>query len=120
MSKKILIVDDEPDILKVIVFRLKKLGYEIITAVEGEGALDLIKDEKPDLIILDLRLPKKCGNEICLDIKKHNNLKDIPVIIVTASSDKIKEIAKDCQADDYILKPFDSEEFINKIKGYFE
>ena len=118
MVRKILIVDDEPDVLKVIIFRLKKMGYEVISAVDGEGVLDLIKKEKPDFIFLDLRLPKISGSEICLSIKNDQELRCIPVIIITASSDKIKEIAKECKADGYILKPFNPDELISKIKSF--
>ena len=75
----------------------------------------VIKKEKPDFIFLDLRLPKISGSEICLKIKTDQELKNIPVIIITASSDRIKEIAKDCKADDYCLKPFKPEEFVEAL-----
>ena len=120
MTKKILIIDDEPDILKVIVYRLKKLNYEVITAVSGEGAIDLIKKEMPNLIFLDLRLPKINGDEICLNIKADSSISGIPVILITASSNNIAEITKNCKADDYCLKPFTPEELIAKTEKYIK
>lgn len=118
MGKKILIIDDEPDLLKVATFRLRKSGYEVLTAVDGKGALDLLKREQPDLIFLDLRLPVMSGYEVCRSIKSDDRLKHIPVILFTASSDRISEKAKEMCADDYIIKPFEPEDLIEKIKKF--
>jgi CheY-like chemotaxis protein len=118
MTKKIVVVDDEPDVLKVEVFRLKKLGYEVYTAVNGKDGLDLIREKKPDLILLDLRLPVMEGTEVCIQVKKDEGTKDIPVILITASSDCVVEKVKLCQADDYILKPFDTAELAEKLAKF--
>lgn len=119
MPRRILVVDDEPDILRIVTFRLKKLGYEIITAVNGQEALDLIKEKRPDLILLDLRLPVIDGYEVCKRLKTDEEFKQIPIILLTASSaGKISERTSEFKADDYIIKPFESEELLEKVKKF--
>lgn len=119
MTKKILVVDDEPDILKVVTFRVKKLEYEVVTATNGQEALDLIQKEEPDLILLDIELPVMNGYEVCQRVKTNEKLKHIPIIFLTASiASKIAEKVKEFNADDYLIKPFDSEELLKKIKNF--
>ena len=119
MAKKILVVDDEPDILKVVIFRLKKLGHEIATATNGQEALDSIQKEKPDLILLDLRLPVIDGYEVCKRLKTDEELKHIPIILLTASTaGSIAEKTKEFKADDYLIKPFDMKELRAKVKKF--
>ena len=119
MAKKILVVDDEPDILKVVIFRLKRAGYDVSTAVDGQGALDLVHKDKPDLMLLDLRLPIIDGTEVAKRVKSDEELKNIPIIILTASSDasRYKEI-EEIKADDFMLKPFNPEELMVKVKKF--
>ncbi|MCF7878678.1 MAG: response regulator [Candidatus Omnitrophica bacterium] len=120
MTKKILIVDDEPDILKIVIFRLKGKGYQTISARSGENALQLLAGNRPDLIILDLRLPGINGDEVCRKIKADEKLKDIPVILLTASTGQdIEKLSKEIGAVDFIRKPFDSQNFINKVENIF-
>ncbi|MCF7916372.1 MAG: response regulator [Candidatus Omnitrophica bacterium] len=120
MSKKVLIVDDEPDILKIVIFRLKAKGYQTISATSGEEALQLLGESKPALIILDLRMPGINGDELCRKIKADENLKEIPVILLTASTGQdIEKLAQEIGAIDFIRKPFDNQEFINKIENVF-
>ena len=115
-KKKILIVDDEPDILKLTSLRLKKLGYDVLTAVDGKEALDAIRSETPDLVLLDLLLPIMDGAEVCKRVKNDKKLRHIPIILFTAHSDTMTaEKAKSFGADGYIVKPFDPEELMNKI-----
>ncbi|MDD3374144.1 MAG: response regulator [Candidatus Omnitrophica bacterium] len=118
MSKKILAVDDEPDILKVVIFRLKKEGYDIKTAINGQMALDMIAEDRPDLILLDITLPVLNGFEVCRRIKADEHSKDIPVMFLTAStaSEGFKERAAEAGAQDYMFKPFDYDELLAKIK----
>jgi DNA-binding response OmpR family regulator len=117
--KRVLIVDDEPDILKTVIFRLKKAGYQIITAKDGKTGLELAKKEKPDLILLDVTLPLINGYEVCQRLKSDDNFKKIPVIFLTASvADKITDKTKASGANDYIIKPFEPEELLNKVKKY--
>ncbi|MEW6170560.1 MAG: response regulator [Candidatus Omnitrophota bacterium] len=119
MNKKILVVDDEPDILKVITFRLKKINCEIFTAIDGLDALKIAQEIKPDIILLDILLPNMDGREVCLNIKNNPELKNIPIIFMTASaiSDTVR-IMKECFADDYLIKPFEPEELFEKVKKY--
>lgn len=115
-KKTILIVHDEPDILRLTSLRLKKLGFDVITAVDGREAVHVVKSKKPDLILLDLALPLLSGDEVCKKIKNNEKLKHIPIILFTASSNTMTaEKAKRFGADDYIVKPFDPDELSAKI-----
>ena len=118
MTKKILIVDDEPDIVKITNFRLKKLGYETETAANGKEALDLLKTNTFDLIFLDLRMPVLDGYETCKIIKADDKLKDIPIIVFSASTSQSSESIK-IQLDitDVLIKPFEPEDLISKVKN---
>jgi len=118
MSKVILLVDDEPDLMKVCFFRLKKAGYAVISAVNGQEALDVLKKNTPDIIFLDLNLPLIAGDEVCLRIKSDEQTKNIPVILFTASVEHIAEKAKECRADDYLIKPFEPETLFEKVKKF--
>ena len=117
MAKKILVVDDEPDILKVVLYRIKSYGYDVITATDGEEALEKVRGENPDLILLDLRLPGVSGREICERIKNDEEYKHIPVVFLTASEPAgFKEKCKGWGASSYIAKPFDSNELMDVIE----
>ena len=116
-KKKILIIDDEPDILKLTSLRLRKLGYDVLTAVDGEKGFESIRDKKPDLVLLDLMLPVASGADVCRRVKKDEQLKNIPIILFAAGSNTIvAERAETLGAEDYIVKPFDPEELINKVE----
>ncbi|MBU1854023.1 MAG: response regulator [Candidatus Omnitrophica bacterium] len=115
MGKKILVVDDEPDLLEIAVFRLKKAGYEIITAIDGNQALDIISSIPLDLVLLDLLLPGINGVEVSRRIKTDRSLCHIPVILFTASTIDIREKNKEALADDYLTKPFDLDVLLRKI-----
>lgn len=117
-KKRILIVDDEPDILKITVFRVKQAGYEVITAIDGGQGLETAKNEKPDLIFLDLGLPTMNGAEVCCKLKADEELKKIPVVILTASSDKVVSVVEEAGADDYLTKPFEPQDLVAKIKKF--
>lgn len=116
MAKKILLVDDEPDILAVTVTRLKVSGYEVLVARDSEEALALLDKGKPELILLDLLLPKMQGDELCKKLKSDIKFKDIPIILFTASAVRVPEKVEEMGADDYIVKPFESENLLFKIK----
>ena len=116
-KKKILIVDDEPDILRLISLRLRKLGYDVLTAVDGKEALDAIRNENPDLVLLDLLIPFMNGAEVCEQVKNDKTLKHIPIILFTAHGDTMAaEKTKKLGAEDYIVKPFVLEELTDKVK----
>ena len=116
---KILIVDDEPFNIDVLQQELEELDYELITASNGQEALDKIKSQQPDLILLDLMMPVLDGFAVLSEIKGDNDLRNIPVIIVSAASDS-KSIVKGIKqgADDYITKPIDAESLKAKLKDH--
>ena len=115
--KKILIADDEPDILKVVKFRLMKAGYEVTMVVNGQEVLDCVKDLKPDLIILDYSMPVMKGDEACQRLKSDPATKDIPILMMTASIRKVgEEEIGDIKADEKILKPFEPDALLEIIK----
>lgn len=116
MPKKILLVDDEPDILAVTVTRLETSGYEVLIAKDGEEALELLNEVKPDLILLDLLLPKMQGDELCKKLKSDIKFKHIPIILFTASIIRVPAKVREIGADDYITKPFESDNLLYKIK----
>ena len=117
-KKRILLVEDEPDLIKLTVFRLEKAEYEVIVAADGKQGLEIAEKERPDLILLDLGLPVIDGYEVCCRIKSDKRLKDIPVLIMTASTDRIKEKVKEIGADGYVLKPFEPQDLLLTIKRY--
>ena len=117
--KKILIVDDEKDIVETLSFMLKAKGFECIPAYDGEEGLKLAKSENPDLVILDIMMPKINGYKICRLLKFDNKYKNIPIIMVTArSQDEDKIIGEETGADEYITKPFEFSSVLEKINKY--
>lgn len=118
MAKKIMIIDDEPDILRLAIVRLETSGYEVIKAVDSEEALEILKKTRPDLILLDLLLPKMQGDELCVKLKSDAKTKDIPIILFTASVLRVPSKVREMGADDYIVKPFEPEELLYKIKRF--
>lgn len=117
MLKRILITEDSPTLLEMMKAALEDVGYEVITAVDGQQALDKAKKERPDLILLDLMLPKVDGYKVCAMLKMNEEYANIPIIIVTArGSDQDKKIGNDVRADAYITKPYQHETVLAKIK----
>ena len=116
MSKKILAIDDEADVLLQVEFILKKNGYDVVTASDGKDGWELINKEKPDLVLLDLILPGIEGVEIAKRMKSSQELKATPIILLTASADSINQKMQETRADDYLLKPFEYSELLKKIK----
>jgi len=115
---KILVVDDEEDILTLVKFRLKSQGYKVLEAMDGAGALKEIKQSSPHLLLLDYKLPDFNGAELVRRIKEEMKL-SLPIIIFTASSAFINTI-KALPIDDYVLKPFDPQELLGKIQRLLE
>jgi CheY-like chemotaxis protein len=114
--KKILVVDDEPDLLNVILLRLKKTGYEVYSGSDGRDVLDLARQIIPDLIILDVYLPVINGDEVTKILKKDDGLKHIPIILISATTETLKERAMESGANGYIVEPFEPEELISMVK----
>jgi DNA-binding response OmpR family regulator len=116
-KKKILLVEDAIAILKLTKFRLEKAGFEVITAIDGSSVLEVVKNNTPDIILLDYGLPGIDGNEVTKRLKSDQRYRAIPIIIFTASLENLKFV-KELGADDAILKPYESDELIEKIKKY--
>jgi len=114
--KRILIVDDTKDILLVVGRRLKSWGYEALTASSGEEALKIIEEQKPDLVLLDVMMPKMKGRDVCLRMKANPATANIPVIFLTALglADHVRA-GMDLGAEDYIVKPFEPAELKERI-----
>ncbi|WP_442601563.1 response regulator transcription factor [Paenibacillus sp. KN14-4R] len=115
-QKKILVVDDEPSISMLIEFNLKQAGYEVQCVFDGEAVFDKIQSFRPDLIVLDLMLPKMDGFQVCRKLRKQNNL--VPIIMLSAMQELSDKIAGlDHGADDYMTKPFSPHELISRIQA---
>ncbi|GAX46981.1 response regulator YycF [Pseudolactococcus reticulitermitis] len=113
--KKILVVDDEKPISDIVKFNLTKEGYEVLTAFDGEEALDVFAAEQPDLILLDLMLPQKDGLEVAREIRKSS---EVPIIMVSAKDSEFdKVIGLELGADDYVTKPFSNRELLARVKA---
>ena len=121
MSKKILVVDDEKDIVETLSFMMRARGYEVIEAYDGEEGLKLAKEQSPDLMILDVMMPKINGYKIARLLKYDSKYKHIPIIMVTArGQDSDKLIGEETGADEYIRKPFEFEEVLDCVNKYLE
>jgi len=118
MNNKILIVEDEKDIRNLIIYSLEGKGYQTISTDDGEKAIKMLKENKPDLIILDWMLPSVSGLEICRSIRRDINTKNIPIIMLTAKiTEEDKVLGLDSGADDYITKPFSTAELSSRVKA---
>lgn len=114
---RILVVDDEPDIVELVTYNLRKEGFDVSSAVDGTDALARIRKEKFDFIILDLMLPGIQGMEICRIIRSDQRTKHIPVIMLTAKGEEVdKVLGLEMGADDYMTKPFSPRELLARIK----
>ncbi len=115
MSNKILIVEDDPNLLEALKYNLKKESYEVVTAIDGEQALEVARRERPDLILLDIMLPKLSGFEVCRILRQEMTA---PIVMLTAKADEIDKIlGLEIGADDYVTKPFSVRELIARIRA---
>ena len=118
--KKILIADDEPDILEIIGFNLEKEGFITYKAVDGNDAINKAQKILPDLIILDVMMPFKTGIEVCSILRQHPQLKETPIIILTAINDEQTHIkGLESGADDYITKPISPKVLVSRVNSLF-
>ncbi|MCI8804640.1 MAG: response regulator transcription factor [Clostridiales bacterium] len=116
MARKILVVDDEESIVKIIEYNLKKEGYEVLRALDGEEGYKLAVEGKPDLILLDIMMPKMDGYEVC---KKVREKSDVPIIMLTARAEEVdKVVGLELGADDYVTKPFGNRELMARVKAH--
>lgn len=117
MTKKILVVDDEPQIVKVLKAYLEKAGYQVATAQDGKAALLSFQREKPDFLILDLNLPEMDGLDVCKAIRRDSN---VPILMLTARVEEAdKLIGLELGADDYVIKPFSPREVVARVRTIF-
>ncbi|OUD11689.1 response regulator transcription factor [Thioflexithrix psekupsensis] len=116
-SKTILVVDDEPNILLSLEFLMKQAKYSVKTARDGEEALKSVEASPPDLMLLDVNMPKRTGYQVCETIRANPNWKSIRIIMLTAKGRDIeREKGLALGADDYITKPFATQEVVEKVK----
>ncbi len=116
MPEKILIVEDEPALQETLAYNLKRQGYQVETASDGQAALDKARQNRPDLIVLDVMLPILDGFEVCRILRPEMN---VPILMLTARDDEIdRVIGLEMGADDYITKPFSMREFLARVKAH--
>ena len=114
---KILVAEDEKDIRELISFSLKYSGFEVITAVDGQEAVEKAMEARPDLIMMDVRMPRMTGYEACARLKEIEELKDTPVVILSAKGQESEiQTGLNVGAYEYILKPFAPDELIQRVK----
>ncbi len=115
MEEKILVVEDEQVLLETLEYKLTSEGYEVITADNGEKAVELARDQEPDMLLLDLMLPGIDGLEVCRILRKEMN---VPILMLTARADEIdKVVGLEIGADDYLTKPFSMRELLARVKA---
>ena len=114
---RLLLVDDEPDLVQMVSVRLKAAGYEVSTAYDGQEALEKVRHSQPDLVILDLMLPKLDGYKVCRLLKFDEKTRAIPILIFTARA-QVEDVtlATECGADAYLTKPFEAKTLLAKIQ----
>lgn len=117
MTKRILIVDDEPNIVVSLEFLMKREGFEVAVATDGEAALKSVEEKKPDLVLLDIMLPKKNGFEVCQTIRSHPDWQGVKIVMLTAKG-RDTEVAKGTAlgADAYMTKPFSTKDLIAQVR----
>lgn len=121
MSKKVLVVDDEVSIVNLISVKLEKEGYQVVKAFDGEQALDEASNHLPDIILLDVMMPKLNGREVCRRLKSNPQLKDTPVIMLTAVGEYEEQLkAMEAGADEYITKPFNPAQLAEAVRFFLE
>ncbi len=118
--ERVLIVDDDPDIQRLVTYNLRQAGFEVSTAASGRKALESVQKDPPDLIILDLMLPDVDGIEVCRTLRQHEASRRIPIVMLTARSEEIDRIVGfELGADDYVMKPFSPRELVLRIRSIF-
>ena len=114
---RILVVDDEPDLIAVLRMGLQMEGLDVLEAADGTEGLRRAREEKPDLLVLDLMLPKMDGYQVCRSLKFDSRYKDLPILILSARpGDQDKRLAIEMGADDFIRKPYDLKDLVSRIR----
>ncbi len=125
-KKLILVVDDDPDLVESVALKLESEKFRVNKAYDGVEAMDQIKKERPDLVVLDVMMPRKNGYELCEELKKSDEYKDIIVLLLTAVGEAVTSTnythwdGKNTLADDYIQKPIDLEKLMGIVKDYLQ
>jgi two-component system alkaline phosphatase synthesis response regulator PhoP len=115
---KILVVDDEKNILELVRFNLEREGYQVLTSLDGTGALELARSEIPDLILLDVMLPEMDGLEVCRELHRNPVTRHIPIVMLSAKADESDRVmGLEVGADDYVTKPFSPRELVARVKA---
>jgi DNA-binding response OmpR family regulator len=115
VSKKVLVVEDDPTLLETLEYNLTRQGYDVCTATDGLAALEVARQERPDLVVLDIMLPKLDGFEVCRILRREMN---VPILMLTARVDEIdKVVGLEMGADDYLTKPFSMRELLARVKA---
>jgi two-component system, OmpR family, alkaline phosphatase synthesis response regulator PhoP len=118
MARRILIADDEENIVISLEFLMKREGFEVLIAKDGEEAVEMIRSERPDLVLLDVMMPKKSGFEVCQEVKSDPSLKSVRILMLTAKG-RETEVAKGLAlgADSYVTKPFSTKELVERVRS---
>lgn len=117
MSKTIVIADDEPYVLRSLEFILKKEGYRVVTATNGADAFDRVNEESPDLVFLDIQMPKMDGNTVCQKLREDPAKKDLYIVMITAKGQEADRIhSLEMGANEYITKPFSPRKLVTRVK----
>lgn len=118
--RKVLVADDDPDILEILRYNLTQEGYEVVTAKDGDEALDKARKQQPDLIVLDVMMPRKTGVEVCQLLRTQSAFEKTLIIFLTAVSDDLAQIkGLETGADDYLTKPLSPKVFLSRIQALF-
>ncbi|MDJ0934536.1 MAG: response regulator [Kiloniellales bacterium] len=121
MSHSVLVVDDEPNIVMSLEFLMEQAGFEVRVAADGEAALKAMEDKVPDLVLLDVMMPKRDGYDLCQMIRAKPEWKDVRIIMLTAKGREVeREKGMALGADDYVTKPFSTRELVERVKSFLE
>ena len=119
MARSVLVVDDEPNIVVSLEFLMEQAGFEVRVAADGEAALKALEEKTPDLVLLDVMMPKRDGYDLCQMIRANPDWKDVRIIMLTAKGrDVEKEKGMALGADDYVTKPFSTRELVERVKSH--
>jgi len=118
-TARVLVADDEPHLLRLVKFRLEREGYEVLTATDGESALKVAREERPDLCVLDVMMPKRSGFDVLRELRSDDGFAGMKVIMLTArAQDRDVDVGFSLGADDYITKPFSPQELRVRIGAH--
>ncbi len=117
MPKTILVADDEPYVLRSLEFILKKEGYRVLTATDGQEALDKIRSELPDLVFLDIQMPRMDGNAVCQSLRQDPATRDLHIIMITAKGQEADRLeALGSGADEFVTKPYSPRKLLDRVR----